>query len=188
MNPESQKRLEEFIKRVEYIKTLSYFENQKEIVRVSARRVGDKWETDFYQPDDEKRDALLFNLRLFIQDKDDISIGRLTELYSDPEISNEWKYQHENIRKVLNSRLDEVVGEGARGKFTYRDVLSMFLYGKLGHVDQDDRSYKLFQKWVTDETEWAIMHSIFHETLLHVIEAIMNISRISKDEIQRSNK
>jgi hypothetical protein len=121
---------------LEYIRTFSYLEAKDEIAGFEVQKVGDKWQVDFYQPSDEKRDALLFNIRLFIQDKDDISLRRLTDLYDDPGISNSWKSEYEHYRKELNERLERVVAEGSKGKITHRDVLDMFLYGKFGHHDQ----------------------------------------------------
>jgi len=149
--------------------------------------VGDKWQVDFYQPSDEKRDALLFNIRLFIQDKDDISLRRLTNLYDDPGISHQWKKEYERFRKELNERLEWVVAEGSKGKITHRDVLNIFLYGKFGHHDQDDESYKLYKRWITDKTEYGILHNTFHTILIWILAVIMNISVVSKDELQRHN-
>ncbi len=182
---ETQKRLEDFIRRVDYMRSLSYFEGKNNIVGFEARKVGDKWQVDFYQPNDEKRDALLFNIRLFIQDKDDISIRRLVELYDDPGISTKWKKEHEHYRRELNERLDRIAVEGKKGKLTHRDVLDMFLYGKFGHRDEDDRSYKMYQKWITDETEFEIMHNTFHTVLVWVLAVVINISIVSREELQR---
>lgn len=182
---ETHKRLEDFIRRVDYVRSLSYFEGEDNVVGFEAKKVGDEWQVDFYQPNDEKRDSLLFNVRLFIQDKDDISIRRLTELYDDPGISDKWKEEHKSYRRELNERLERIAVEGKKGKITYRDVLDMFLYGKLGHRDEDDKSYKMYQKWVSDETEFEIMHNTFHMVLVWILAVVVNISIASKEELQR---
>lgn len=185
IKPETQKRLEDFVKRVDYVRSLSYFEGGEEIVGFELKKVGDKWQADFYQPSDEKRDALLFNIRLFIQDKDDISLRRLVELYDDPGISSVWKEEHEHYRKELNKRLDRIAAEGKKGKITHRDVLDMFLYGKFGHRDEDDKSYKLYQEWITDKNEFEIMHNTFHTVLVWILAVVINISVASREELQR---
>jgi len=181
---ETQKRLEEFIKRVEYIRSLSYLDGKDKIVGGDAKKVGDKWEINFFQPSDEKRDALLFNIRLFLQDKDDISLRRLTELYDDPEISDQWKGEHEHYRKELNTRLDRVAVHGPKGKLSHRDILNMFLYGKFGHHDQDDKSYKLYNEWITNNN-YEIMYNTFHAVLVWILAVITNISVASREELQR---
>jgi len=185
IKPETQKRLEDFIKRVDYVRSLSYLEGKEKIVGFKVNRMEDKLQADFYQPSDEKRDALLFNIRLFIQDKDDISLRRLVELYDDPGISNQWKKEHEHYRKELNERLDRVAVEGKKEKITHRDVLYMFLYGKFGHRDEDDNSYKLYQKWVTDENVFKILHNTFHTILIWILAVVINISAASREELQR---
>ena len=137
------------------------------------------------QPSDEKRDALLFNIRLFIQDKDDISLRRLADLCDDPGISDQWKKDYNHYREELNDRLEWVAVEGPKGKVTHRDILNMFLYGKFGHHDRDDRAYKLYKKWITDENVYEIMHKTFHTVLIWTLAVIINISSVSKKELQR---
>lgn len=185
IKPATQKRLEDFIRRVDYIRSLSYFDGKDNIAGFETKMVGGKLQVDFYQPSDEKRDALLFNFRLFIQDKDDISLRRLVELYDDPGISDFWKNEHKHYREKLNEWLGFVVVEGQEGQITNRDVLDMFLYGKFGHRDEDDKSYKMYQKWVNNEVEFEITHNTFHTILISILAIIINISIASREELQR---
>lgn len=185
MNQETKERLQEFVKRADYLQSLSYLEGGERIVGVEVKRVGDVWQTEFYQPEDEKRDAVLFNLRLFLQDKDDLSLRRLTELYADPALSDEWKSTLEGNRQALNTRLDSLAAENQTGKITYRDVLNMFLFGKLGHYDHDDKAYKMFREWVNNEMAWKIMHNTFHTTIIWVLASVINIAAASKKELER---
>jgi hypothetical protein len=185
MRSETKKRLEDFIERAEHIRTFSYFEGKEDIAGFKMKKVGDKWLADFYQPRDEQRDAILMHLRLFIQDKDDISFRKLGDLIDDPDLSTKWKEEFESIRQVLSIRLDEVVSEGQKGKITNRDVLNMFLFGKIAHSNPSDESNKLYQKWVTNDTEYEILHNTFHVILIWLSTAVLNISSASKEELQR---
>lgn len=187
MEPESRKRLEDFVERAEYIRSLSYLEDSDDLVGGIITQVDGKWQVEFHQPSDEKRDALLFNLRLFVQDKDEISIRRLTDLYSDPGISDIWKQELVLIRQELNTRLERIAAEGPNDRITYRDVFYMFLYGHLGHHDRDDKYRQLFQKWVTNKAKWELLHNSFHETVLLVSTAIINISLASREELRRAS-
>jgi hypothetical protein len=187
IKPETRKILEAFIERVEYIQSLSYLDGKDSIAGFNSIKVGDKWQVEFYQPSDEKRDAVLFNIRLFLQDKDDISIRNLSKL-DDPGISNQWKQELKVYRQELNDRLDRIAAEGPKGNITHRDVLNMFLYGKFGHQDQDDHSYKLYKKWVKNETEYEILHNSFHKILIWILVIVTNISIASKEELQRHSK
>jgi hypothetical protein len=164
---------------------LSYLEDGEHIVGGKITEIDGKPRVDFFQPDNEKRDALLLNLRLFVQDKDDISLRRMTELCDDPGVTDLWKRGHNYERTLLNLRLGQLAAESPKGSITYNDVFQMFLFGERGHFDQDDKAYKLYQNWVTDQTEWENLHNTFHETLLWVLRAILNISVLSKEELQR---
>jgi hypothetical protein len=181
----SKKRLQDFIDRSDRVETLSYLENQENITGFEIIQTDEGPQVEFYQPDDEKRDALLFNLRLFVQDKDDYSIRRLCELYDDPDVSDLWKDEHRAIRSELNVKLDRVAAEGDRGRITHRDVFYMFLYGCLGHSDEDDRYYQLYREWITDENVYKILHNTLHIVLVWILAAVMNISRASKEELAR---
>jgi hypothetical protein len=145
--------------------------------------VGDQWQADFYQPDRERTDSLLFNLRLFVQNKDDISIGRLEELCADSGISEKWKNEYKLIRSELKLRLNRLAAEGPEGKITFNDTFRMVLFGALGHRTEKDKDYKLFKKWVRDENEWAITYNIFHDVVVWVSVAVINIAKASKEEL-----
>jgi hypothetical protein len=184
MEKESRKRLEDFIERAELIQTYSYLNNSENIVGGEIKKIGDVLQVEFFQPEKEQTDALLFNLRLFYGSKDDISIRRIAELCDDPEISMKWKDEFETIRTHLNQRLDMIAAEGSKGTITYRDIFEMFLYGSLGHRTEKDKAYKQFQKWVTNDTERAIMYNTFHETIVWLLVAVINIGKVSKEELQ----
>ena len=129
----------------------------------------------------------MLHLRLFLQDKDGISLRKLADLTNDPGLSDKWKDEYKKIRKVLNIRLDEVIVDGRKGKLTNRDILNMFLFGKIAHNDPNDENNKLYQKWITNDTVYEILHNAFHVVLIRLLTAILNISSASKEELQRHN-
>lgn len=185
MKPENKKRLEDFVERAEHIRRFSYFEGKDRMVGFEVKEIYGEQQIDFYQPSDEQRDAILLHLRLFLQDKDGISLRKLEDLTNDDGLSDKWKDEYKEIRKVLNIRLDEVVADGQKGKLTNRDILNMFLFGKIAHNDRNDESNKLYQKWITNDTEYEILHNAFHVVLIQLLTTILNISSVSKEELQR---
>lgn len=186
MKTETRKRLEDLVERADLIQTFSYLNNAENLVGGEIKKIGDKWQVEFFQPDIEPTHALLFDLRLFYGGKDDISIRRLVELCDDPGISESWKNQFEITRKQLNERLDMVAVEGSKGTITYRDIFEMFLFGSLGHRTEKDKAYNLFNKWVKNETERVIMYNTFHDTVIWFFVAVKNIGKASKEELRRS--
>lgn len=187
MKPETRKRLEDFVERAELIQTYSYLKNLDNIVGFKIKKEGDKGKIDFYQPDREQTDALLFNLRLFYGGKDDISIRRMAELCDDPEISENWKREVRAIRQTLNKRFDMIEVDEPEGIITYRDIFEAFLYGSLGHRTEKDKAYKMYQKSVTNEFTRELMYNTFHNTIIWLLTAVINIGKASKEELQRAN-
>lgn len=186
MKPETKKRLEDFVERAEEIRTYSYFDGGKNIVgfEVGVGEGGKELQADFYQPNNEQRAAIVLNLRLFFQDKDGISIRKMADLCNDPDISIEWKKEFSFYRNSLNLFYDEIVVEGDKGKLTNKNILDMFLYGKIAHNVNDD-TRKSFQQWVTNDIEYEILHNMFHTILVKVLTIILNISSACKEELQQ---
>ena len=185
MNAESRARLQDFLERASHVESLSFMDKRERIADCRLRREGDSWQAEFFHPTDEQRDALLFNLRLFIQDKDDISLRRLTELYDDPDISAEWKREHAEFRGELKRRFDRVAAEGPKGVLRHEDLFRMVLYGALAHRDADDASFQQYRIWVTNEDERAIIHDSFWQVVVWILATVINIARISQRELAR---
>jgi hypothetical protein len=188
MKPESKRRLEDFVERAELIQTYSYFNNREKIVGFNIHKDQDQWQVDFFQPNREQTDSLLFNLRLFVQNKDDISIMRMGELCDDPGVSEKWKSEYSSIRTYLNIRLDEIAVEGSKGKLTHGELFRMVLFGELGHRSEKDKEYKRFQKWVTNEHVQAIIYNTFQVVLIWISTAVINIGKASREELLREMK
>lgn len=187
MKPENKQRLEEFVERAEKIRTYSYLDGKDKMVGFTINKVEDNWQVDYYQPSDEQRDALLLHLRIFLQDKDNVSFGKLAELHDDPEISEQWKTKFELERRILNIRLDQIAAESKTEKITHRDILNMFLYGRIAHNQPGDKPNKLYRKWVNSEVAYNDMHNTFHTIIVWLLRAVLNISLASREELQMKN-
>ncbi len=185
MKPKTKKRLRDFIERAEHIRSFSYFDGKDKIVGFKIMEVNGKQQIEFHQPSDEQRDAILLHLRIFLQDKDDISLSKLAELCNDPGISEKWKKYFEFERKMLNIKLDQVAAETKTDKLTHRDILNMFLFGRIAHNNPVDKANKPYQKWVTSEFAYNDMHNAFHVIIIWLSRAILNISSASKEELYR---
>ena len=185
MNIETIKRLEDLIERAEKIRKYSYLRGGEKIISFEISRKDGQLIIDYSQPNWEETDALLFNLRVFVQNKDDISIGRLEDLLADPDLSDRWKNEYRELREQLSERLGRIAVQGTDEFLTYGEVFRMVLYGKLAHRKRDDKQYKLFQKWVTDANHWEHTLHTFHQVVIWVLTVVINISVASKEELQR---
>ena len=188
MRPDSRRRLQAFAARVDEIETYTIFEKRDNIAGLRAHEVDGQWVIDFYGPSSEQLAAVLLHLRLFVQ-SDDISIRRMEALYDDPDVSEAWKTEHRRWRAELNARLERVAAEGdARGVLTHRQVLHMFLFGRLGHFIERDEAYRLYDTWVTDETSHALLLDTFHEAVIWILATIHNIGAASREELTRAGQ
>ena len=111
MRPETRTRLEAFVARVDQLRSYSILKDPAHVARLTVRWHGENPEIEFQHPTDEATDAALLHIRVLIQ-RDDISIGRMAELYDDPGLSDEWKQEHGRMRDWLNGRF---TAKGTRG-------------------------------------------------------------------------
>jgi hypothetical protein len=185
MRPDSRRRLQAFVAVADEIETYTIFEKRDNIAGLRAHEVDGQWVIEFYGPSSEQLAAVLLRLRLFIQ-SDDVSIGRMAELYDDPDVSETWKTEHRHWRTELKARLDSVVAESdPRGVLTHQQVLDMFLYGRFGHYKERDEGYRLYETWITNETSRAILLDTFHAVVIWILAIVHNIAVASLEELTR---
>src|SRR5262245_62013507 len=103
MNPDSRRRLEAFVARVEKLESYSFFSGGTNVAGMTMTPVGGQAVVEMHGPSDEATDAVLLHIRILTQ-RDDISIGRMVELHDDPGISHQWKLEHARWRATLNAR------------------------------------------------------------------------------------
>jgi len=186
MRQDSRRRLQAFVARVDEIETYTIFEKRDNMAGFKAHEVDGQPVIDFYGPSSEQLAAVLLHIRVFYS-RDDISIGRMAELYDDPGMSAAWKAEHRRWQTELNARFNRVAAEGdTRGVLTHRQVLDMFLHGRLGHFKEQDESYRLYETWITDETSRAILLNTFHEVVIWILGIIHNIAVASRAELTRA--
>ena len=90
---------------------------------------------EFSGPDGESVSAVLFTLRMFIQNNDRISINNIGKIYeSEPHLSDLLP-TYITIKDKLNSELDKQGDVDLFGKnYTFREALVTYLYAT-GHTD-----------------------------------------------------
>jgi hypothetical protein len=186
MRPDSRRRLQAFVARVDEIETYTICEKRGNVAGLRAHEMDGQWVFDFYGPSREELAAVLHHIHVFYR-RDDISIGRMAELYDDPAVSETWKTEHRRWRTAFNARLDRVAAEGdARGTLTHRQVLDMFLYGRLVHFKEQDEGYRLYETWITDETSREILLDTFHGVVIWILAIVHNIAVASREELTRA--
>lgn len=183
MKDETKKYFELFLEKMNYLQSLSYFQRGDSITSMKVTKKEDgRWEVDFDLPSNEQRDALLFTLRMFVQDRDGISIRSLSRFYDDPGLSESWKNNHAEVRKYLINRLNETsISSPEIGKLSHKDVFEIYLYGYLGHLNED--KYDIFNKLTQGETQLLFFEDSFHQAVIYYLAGIQNIAELIKREL-----
>jgi hypothetical protein len=95
------------------------------------------WDSIHVGPDDESTRALVLTLRLFMQDNDRISLRNMAALYGSLPVSAPVKQEFVAHRSQLNALLDSAshLAITEEGPLTYREIVSIFVYGEYAHVN-----------------------------------------------------
>lgn len=104
--------------------------------------------TDFNEYD---LDSFTFTLRLFVQDKDRISLRAFNKAFCSSGFSQNHKEKVSKSCESLNKFLDSpIVISWQDSPDTYRTLFFIVLYGGLAHTEDSDE-YKTFKKWMKDD-------------------------------------
>ena len=95
------------------------------------------WDSVHVGPHDESTRALVLTLRLFMQDRDGISVRKMASLYGSLPVSADVKAEVDSHRSLLNAFLASKsrLAISDDGPLGYCEILSLFVYGEYAHVD-----------------------------------------------------
>ena len=150
-------------------------------VRFSMRQ-GIGSTTQRYGPDDESIAAFVLTFRLFVQDKDSISIRNITALLQSLPITSVVKSTAVEIRSAINQFLDSDTPYGYNGEqLTFRRIYEVFLWGYLCHIDDD--KYAVYDAWSSFAPVFPMLENEFVFALSRVLLGIMGLKRCISDAL-----
>jgi hypothetical protein len=127
-------------------------------------------------PDDDSLDAFVLTVRLFLQNNERISFGRMSVLYSASVVPAELREAFELVRSQLNSRLDSptplTFGDA---RLTFRAILDVFLYGGLAHANRAKN--RQFEQW-RESIAAPFLHAFFVQAVGLVQSAVLAVKAI----------
>ena len=140
------------------------------------------------RPDEEARDAFVLTLRFFLVQNEPTSLRALARLLDDPEVSDDWKRSFNLVRSAIKEYLATAYGEyeyeGAKHRFSNREILETFLYGGLVHAN-DVRAVARYQEWSRQGGLFEMLEFWFISTLQTLLRAIWYLSRICSLELKQ---
>lgn len=166
---------------------------------------------NFDGPDKELASACILTIRFFIQNKDHISINKMSDLYNNLSISQNYKDEFNQVRNELNKFLDSFSQitvlnkeEGSEillandfnkelkkeininaqvniQKFTNGELFDLFVYGELAHADRDKR--EKLSILLSNNVTVIIVWDRFVDILIKFTQCIFAIEYINKKVI-----
>jgi hypothetical protein len=139
------------------------------------------WDGIYVGPDDESTRALILTLRLFMQDRDGLSLRKMAETYADLPVSADLKREFEAHRTRLNDFLDSasLLAIREEGPLTYREILDIFVYGEYAHVNERYRQ-------TYEDLRTTPFFPLFQGCLVRAIVALARSVRDIRDTNRRA--
>lgn len=181
-----REQLEAFVKRGEivlesgYVKRINAQGGTKQVVRWAQSR-----ETTIEDnlPSQEEIRAVLLTARMFYQNNDRVSIGRIAKLTTSSSLRNEWKSVFAVIRKRVNDVLDSPSDFFVEGQnISNRRLFDVFLYGHFAHSTPDKEAE--FNTWNLNPDLMKTLEFKFSSVLIEFLHAVGQLTAATKMELR----
>jgi hypothetical protein len=184
---ETLEKLRVYIEKADQLEDTGYLEDIKNLTFRWSWDVIEGEKIEFEGPDRNQVRSVILTFRLFIQDRDGISFRALANnISNDPGLSDFWKNSLQEIRETFNDYLDEypkIPTTKATGTIpTRRDIMNVFLYGDLAHVNQNKRDS--FIKWKSIPLIPAFFETEFMKILAVGCGGIITLRNITRQELE----
>ncbi|MCG6915208.1 hypothetical protein LJE86_14965 [bacterium BMS3Abin03] len=136
-------------------------------------------------PDDETIIAFILKYRLFIQDKDDISLRNLEKLFLELPVEPNYKEKYKVLRQKINSILDEESNvQIKKHRVTIREIHDMFIYGAWAHLNENDLNRKRYLAIKDNRVIYPIFANDFNVTLIKIMNELVEIKFLNEEVIK----
>ncbi len=142
----------------------------------------------FSMPGFHEMSSLLEQIRVFVQENEQISLRRIDELLKDGSISNELKEGIETashiFKEILNNYSIETI-KLFNGLPTRGQILETVLSVSLGNTENQNL-LEQFKQWTRDNLRASLLQEEFDRTLLEIYVLIDYLADLSEKELARS--
>ncbi len=197
MRDTTRRSLERFIEKAQKLESgrfAQFLLSQELSLKISRSSAEKPARVSPVEPDDDAIDAFLLTFRFFVQDGDGISFRCLADHVStDPVLSERWKQEFMKVHQSVVSWLSESSLFTAFGHTpTLEEIRDVFLYGDLAHMNERRRGpsgqtpRQQFETWRQEKYLYPVYHHEFLQFLSHMLQAILYVAMLSKEELQAS--
>lgn len=131
-------------------------------------------------PKQESIDAFVLTFRLFIQDKDKISIPKLLAIYAKlPEHDQNQamlRTLYKEHKVYRRSTSDPTIMQNGKA-LTKWEILYAFIYGDLSHMDDKERPKYI--EWTKNEINGMVMRNEFIMALAHELNFLLDLQQLN---------
>ncbi len=185
MHDETRKVLQLFIEKSDKLRSLGFL--------TTINELGFHWNTtngeeklEITGPTQEQIDAFVLTFRLFLQNKDHLSLYWLAKnVEDDPDVSEHWKREFSAVRTTVNNVLDSFppiqVSIANYKPPTRRDIMNTFIYGDLAHADEEKR--EMFKSWMQNLPTKGFLTVQFVRIISAITVCLFHIAEITKKEL-----
>lgn len=146
---------------------------------------GVKVKSEVFGPDDESISAFILKYRLFIQNKDDISLGKMDKIYSEMNVSTEYYEKFKCHRQKVNDVLDKPSNVQIKEHIvTIREIHDMFIYGVWAHLSENDLNRKRYLSIKDNPVIYPMFANDFNVTLIKIMNELVNIRSLNESVIK----
>lgn len=136
-------------------------------------------------PDQSAIDEFVLTFRFFIQKGEGTSFRKMEPFYESLQISQELKNNFSKARSSVNNYLDSIprsIKFEINGQTpTNRDIMNVFIYGKLAHADQ--KLELIFDQWAKNKLGFKFIEMEFHTILYNIFRIVQCVKNINDKAI-----
>lgn len=146
---------------------------------------GVKVNSKIFGPEDESISAFILKYRLFIQNKDDISLRNIDKIYSEMDLDKEYYEKFKSYRESINDILDKPTNVRLNKHIvSIREIHDMFIYGVWAHLDEKDRHRKNYLSIKDNPVIYPMFANDFNVTLVKIMNELVNIKFLNDSVIK----
>ena len=141
----------------------------------------------YTHPDEEATIAATALIRTFFQKSTPFSFVSIQNLFTDPDLSDDWKLKTDQICDdyfIYIHEYDPTYVEMFDGQPNRLDILDTVLYGGLVHFDK--QKVARFQLWCSDEFSRNMIRQVFASILGHIIDFISQMRVVTEEELENN--
>ncbi|MCH8876574.1 MAG: hypothetical protein IIA89_07090 [Chloroflexi bacterium] len=188
MSKDTKGRLQLIVEKAEKLRRFGLEKHVEEVGLGfhAERQADDSWQIDLGFPDEEKRDAFVLTFRFFHQHNEPISFHQISNLATDPTLSNHWKEEAARLKETYFEYLDgrsEYTVNLFEGQPTRGLMLDLGLYGGLAHANRPEKVQQ-FREWTRDEVRAGLFEQEFARILVRVLQLIYELAEVSRQELK----